>query len=128
MEAKYTVLRFTKTNKQTKVARPAWVETISWGDGRSVKKVFLTNDREKAARLSSTTALAVAEQFFTHVIALDWQDGTPNVELTAQLLQSQMAKLHLRSAMVQKRNAEMRAFWNEMVTAVPELAKIASLR
>jgi hypothetical protein len=115
-------------SKTTKATNPVWVQAISWGDGLKVKRVHFTDDREKAARLSSTTALRVAEQFFTRVIALDWQDGTPNVELTAQLMLSQMSKLQNRNEMVRKANAEMRGIWNEMVAAVPELAKVVSLR
>lgn len=122
----FTVLRFTESSRgQT---RSKWVKTIAWGEGSQVKRVTFTLDRAEAARLSQVTALRIAEQFFTHRIALETQDGVPNVALTAQLLKSQMAKLQTRNEMVRKANEEMRAFWSEMVAAVPELAQFARLR
>lgn len=126
MIPKYTVLRFTSVNKKTKATRPMWVETISWADGPGMKakRVTFTYDREKAARLSSMNALSVAECFFTSVIALDWSDGTPNVELTAQLVKTQMEKLQARNEIRRKMNAEWAVLWADMVKAVPELAKL----
>lgn len=109
-----TVVRFTQVGRSRGnrgEQRHAWVYGVKWGGGPGykVKSLYLTPDREKAARFTLVAAQEIVAQYYNSPATLERPDGTPMPEETRKLQEDQFR----RNAEAIRNREEIRGEWSE---------------